>query len=179
MNVDEFDALISDAERPLLVEFWAPWCVPCRVISPILTKMQEKYAGQVDLLRINADESADVLKKLGVLGIPAMIGYRQGAEVFRKTGMRPADEIDGLFASLAGVATPVRGPGAITRLIRAGAGLALIAAGFWGERSIWLILLGGLVAFTAVYDRCPVYQALAPMIKNFIKNLFTPQRKSA
>lgn len=179
MNVDEFDARIRTAESPLLVEFWAPWCIPCRVISPILTKMQEKYAGQVDLLRINADESAELLKKLGVLSIPTLIGYREGAVIFCRAGSLPAHEIDGLFASLAGIAPSTRGPSGVARLVRAGAGLALIAAGLWESQSLWLVGLGVLVAFTAVYDRCPVYQALAPRMRNLIKGLFAPQNKSA
>jgi thioredoxin 1 len=179
MKVDEFEARIKTAERSVLVEFWAPWCLPCRAISPVLTRMQQKYTGQVDLLKINADESAALLQKLGVLGIPTLIGYRQGEVLFRKTGAQPVDVIEHLFAALAGDEPLPRSPGSLDRLIRGGIGLVLITAGISVGWSYWLIGLGGLVAFTAVYDRCPIYRALAPRIKNLIKSLIAPQKNSA
>lgn len=178
MNIDEFDSLIQSAHRPLMVEFWAPWCVPCRVIGPILAKLQEKYAGQVDLVRIDADQSPELIRRLGIRGIPTLIGYRQGEMIFRKTGSQPAAAIDRLFAGLTGAAELTAGPSGLDRLLRAGAGLALIALGFSLDGYNWLILLGGLLAFSAVYDRCPVYRALAPRVKNILRSMFFPQNKS-
>lgn len=178
MRMDEYEERIRNAARPLLVEFWAPWCVPCRVMRPILARAEEKYAGEVDLLRINADESPELIQKLGVLGIPTLIGYRQGEVLFRKTGSQPPAVIDGLFSALSGNALLTRGPSRIDRVVRAGAGLALIAAGLWADGNLWMIGLGGLAAFTAVYDRCPIYQALAPRFKSLFHTLTAPRNKS-
>jgi thioredoxin 1 len=178
MRVDEYEERIRTAGRPLLVEFWAPWCIPCRMMSPVLTAMKEKFAGEVDLLRVNADESPELIRKLGVLGIPTLIGYRQGEVLFRKTGAQSAAVVESLFAGLSGAVPLTRGPSRIDRIVRAGAGLALVVAGIWAGGNLWMIGLGGLAAFTAVYDRCPIYQALNPRIKTLIKNLVTPQNKT-
>lgn len=178
MEFEEFEARIRSAERPLLVEFWAPWCVPCRAISPALTRMQQKYSGLVDLLKINADDSGELARRLGVLGIPTLIGYRQGEIFFRKTGAQSADAIDNLFASLVEGTPVARGPSSLDRALRLGAGWILVATGIWAGYSYGLIALGGLIMFTAVYDRCPIYRAIAPRIKNFLKNLFSSQKTS-
>ena len=67
MNLNEFQQLISITTKPLVIDIWAKWCVPCRVTKPILEKLADEYAESVEFVAINADESPDVIKHLGLL----------------------------------------------------------------------------------------------------------------
>ncbi|MBN2551063.1 MAG: DUF2892 domain-containing protein [Anaerolineales bacterium] len=148
-------------EGPVLVELWAPWCGPCKVMAPSLERATQRYAGRVRLLKINADESAEVVRSLKVYGIPTVIGYAQGKERFRRTGMQAEGDLDGLFAALeAGAPPPKRSLLPQERVFRLSAGALLAVLGaFLGT---WLLLpAGAVVMFTGVYDRCPIWQAVS------------------
>lgn len=165
MNAAEFERRLKDAPRPVMVDLWAAWCAPCRAMEPAFKQVSQKYAGQVDVLKIDADESPDVLKKLGVMGIPTVIGFAGGREIVRRTGTQSADALDVLFDA----ALNQRKPAVIpldrgTRMVRSVLGLALLAFGWFNGQSIWLLVLGGVVLFSAFYDRCPVYRAIAPRV---------------
>lgn len=173
MDQKQFDARITHQKKALIVELWAPWCGPCRMMEPAIKSAGQKYAGQVDLLRINADLSAELVRKLRVFGIPTMIGYSGGREIFRKTGAQSGKAIESLFErALAGDATvPDRSSqGRLSRALRLLAGAALAGFGWFLGREWLLIAAGAVVAFSAVYDRCPIYQAVMPRIREWIQN---------
>ena len=178
MEYKEFESRIKSAENPVVVDFWAPWCIPCRAMNPILKKMQEKYDGQVEILKLNSDESLEIIHKLGIHGVPTLMGFRHGEIVFRKTGSQTGAVIDQLFASLAGTEPQTIGLTGFDRGVRAGVGFLLIAAGIAVSWSYWLIGLGGLVLFSAIYDRCPVYNAIMPRIKKLFKRISLNQKES-
>ena len=165
MNVLEFQKLLMDSPKPLIVDLWAPWCGPCRAMVPALLQTGQKYAGQVDVLKINADESPEVIQFLGVMGIPTVIGFANGNEIVRRTGLQSHDALDMIFgATLHQNRAVITPPAPLDRWIRSGAGLALTALGwFWGQ-SMLLVGLGGVLLFSAFYDRCPIYKALAPRV---------------
>ncbi len=171
MDLKQFEARVKDPKRTMIVELWAPWCGPCRMMEPALKQAGQKYAGRVDLLRINADQSPDILRKLRVFGIPTMIGYSHGEEVFRKTGAQTGAAIEGLFErALTGKpSTPeISSPGKLDRILRLAAGMALVAMGWFAGREWILFAAGGIVLFSAVYDRCPVYRAIMPRSREMI-----------
>ncbi len=179
MKIDEFDELINNAEKPIVVDFWAPWCAPCRMMNPVLESMGKKYQDKIDVVKINSDESPDLIRKLGVMSIPTLMGYLHGQVAFRRIGVQPTVEVERLFASLAG---NVYQPGSImgkTRLLRAGLGFGLIAIGIFTGPLYWLIGVGGLVLFSAIYDRCPIYKAVAPRIIQFIKRFISLPKKTS
>ena len=95
MKPGAFDFKVRKNPRPIVVEFWAPWCGPCKMMAPYLKQAEQEFSGRVDLLKVNADENPDVLKSLGIRGIPTMIGYNQGEEVARKTGAMTPDNVQG------------------------------------------------------------------------------------
>lgn len=174
MQPDEFTQHIQSASTPTLVEFWAPWCAPCRAMTPDLERAAEENRDGVVLLRINADSSHDLLRQLGVMGIPTLIGYQQGQEVFRRTGAQNMDGIREMFAALAANRPLRRGPSPADRVLRLGAGLALVALSL-SQGGLLLPLAAGLIlAFTGVYDRCPIYQTVAPRVQSLLRKWFLP-----
>ena len=154
---------------PVIVDFWAPWCGPCRVISPALEKIGQEYNGRVDIWKVNADEQPNLLRELGIYGIPTLVVFRQGEEVTRKVGAASPEALRPLFeAALTGIKPAPRSISTVERALRLGLGGALILlaylqhfAGFY----LLLALLGAVIAFSAVHDRCPIWQAISPRLK--------------
>ena len=71
-----------------LLDFWAPWCGPCRMAAPILEALSEEYAGRVTFGKVNVDEESDAAGELGVMSIPTLILFRDGKEIERLIGMQ-------------------------------------------------------------------------------------------
>jgi thioredoxin 1 len=165
MNQTEFQKRLVDNTKPIIVDLWAPWCSPCRAMEPAFKQTSQKYIGQVDVLKINADESPEVLKNLGVMGIPTVVGFFNGKEVIRRTGMQSAEALDIIFdATLHQRTSVITPPAPIDRMIRSGSGLALMVLGwFYGQSILW-IGIGGILLFSAFYDRCPIYKAIVPRL---------------
>lgn len=164
MNQTEFFDKLKTHPRPVVVDLWAPWCMPCRAMTPLIKKMEKQYAGQVDVWKINADDSQDLLRALRVFGIPTMIVYRNGQEITRRTGALPETALAALFeTALRPENPPTVGVGMSERLIRLGAGVVLAGIGI--SVSSWaLAVVGGVVAFTGVYDRCPIWKAVSSFV---------------
>ena len=166
MQNTEFQKRLDENPRPIIVDLWAPWCGPCRAMEPAFKQIRQKYIGQVDVLKINADESPEVLKAMAVMGIPTIIGFVGGKEILRRTGMQSAEALDILFdATLHQRKPAIIPPAPIDRLIRSGAGLALMTLGWFSGHFILLIGIGAVLLFSAFYDRCPIYKAIFPRLK--------------
>src|SRR6202165_2904242 len=86
----EFPAVVEQSSLPLLVDFWAPWCGPCRIVSPIVEKIATDLPGKVKLVKVNSDNAPNLSQRFGIRGIPTMVLIDHGKEVARITGAHPA-----------------------------------------------------------------------------------------
>ncbi len=170
MKPEAFYAKLKANRRPVIVDFWASWCSPCRVMAPTLKQITQKYENQVDVWKINADEAPDVLKSLRVMGIPTTIGFAQGQEIIRKTGVQSLESLDILFdATLHQRSAVILPPAPADRWIRSIAGLLLIILGWFLIHSLVIPAIGAVVLFSAFYDRCPFFRAVAPRVMAIFK----------
>lgn len=165
MNRNQFAARLNNNPKPIIVDLWASWCTPCKVMEPAFKEVSKNYTGQVDVLKVNADESPDVLKFLRVMGIPTVVVFSGGKEIMRRTGVQSAEALNVLFEAALNGRKPVIVPLAPSdRLIRTIGGLALLGLGWgFGHSILWLVP-GAVLLFSAFYDRCPVYRAIAPRL---------------
>jgi thioredoxin 1 len=85
----EFEQTVLQADKPVIVDFWAPWCGPCRAIAPILDKLAGEYEGRLTIAKVNTDEQSRWAGQFGIQGIPTLIVFKNGQEVERLVGSRP------------------------------------------------------------------------------------------
>ena len=166
MDTQHFFEKLKLNPRPIVVDFWAPWCGPCRMVKPTLEKLAQEYEGRVDFLEINADESQELLQALKVYGIPTLVAYDNGNEKVRYVGAKPANVLKSLFESLSTDHDPE--PNQLStrdRLLRLVIGTTIAGMG-WNLHYNWLLLIiGGALMFSAIYDRCPIWKAITTQFK--------------
>ena len=81
-----FDADVLNAGKPVLVDYWAEWCGPCKMIAPILDEVSRDYADKLNVAKVNVDENQEIASKYGIRGIPTLMLFRNGAVVATKVG---------------------------------------------------------------------------------------------
>jgi thioredoxin 2 len=89
-----FDDLVAAAPVPVIVDYWAPWCAPCRYVAPELEKVARRRAGELLVVKVNTDEVVELGARYGIRSIPTLAVFSGGREVGRTAGARPADAIE-------------------------------------------------------------------------------------
>jgi thioredoxin 2 len=98
---EDFDRLISRSALPVVVDFWATWCGPCRMVAPELEKVAARQAGRVLVVKVDTDELSDVAGRFGVRSIPTLGLFVGGREVAKAAGARPAKDIEAFIEQAA------------------------------------------------------------------------------
>lgn len=90
---ENFEDKVLKSEMPVVIDFWAPWCGPCRMVAPIFEDLANEYAGRVVFGKFNTDENPVISSELGVMSIPTMIFFSGGNEAARTIGARPREDL--------------------------------------------------------------------------------------
>ncbi len=88
-----FDEHVKSSEVPVLVDFWAEWCGPCKMISPVLEEIAEEQAGKVQIVKLNIDDNLDVTRRFDVMSIPTLILFKDGEPQLRLIGAKPKGQL--------------------------------------------------------------------------------------
>ncbi|MDY0323449.1 MAG: thioredoxin [Candidatus Carbobacillus sp.] len=87
----DFAKDVEQGEGLIIVDFWAEWCAPCRMIAPVLEQLDQEFAGQIQIVKLNVDEHPEAPARFGIMGIPTLLMFKNGEVVDRIVGFQPKD----------------------------------------------------------------------------------------
>ncbi len=90
---ENFASEVLASDKPVLIDLWAEWCGPCRMMAPVVAELAEDYAGRVRVGKVNVDEQADIAVRYGVSSIPTLLLFKDGREAGRLVGYRPKADV--------------------------------------------------------------------------------------
>ncbi len=90
---NEWDVEVLSNDTPVLVDFWAPWCGPCRMVAPVVDELAEEYDGKVKFVKLNTDDNIETASKYGIRSIPTLMVFKGGEVVEQVVGFRPKSEL--------------------------------------------------------------------------------------
>jgi len=97
LSDDSFDKDVLQSDVPVLVDFWASWCAPCKAIAPVVDALADQYDGKIKIAKLNVDENPATPGQYGVRGIPTLILFKDGSVVDQVVGAVPKNQLEGLI----------------------------------------------------------------------------------
>lgn len=97
VNDDDFERIVLKSDIPVLVDFWAPWCGPCRMVGPIVEQIAHEYAGRLVVAKVNTDNNRKTAGDYKIMGIPTLILFNKGKVLERVTGAVPKEHLEGII----------------------------------------------------------------------------------
>lgn len=96
---DNFEEEVLKSSVPVLADFWADWCVPCKMIAPVLEELSTEYEGKLKIAKINVDDESDIAMQFSIVSIPTLLLFKDGEVVNKQVGAASKEMIEGLFKS--------------------------------------------------------------------------------
>jgi thioredoxin 1 len=96
-----FSESVEKNNEPILVDFWAEWCMPCRALAPVIEELAQEFQGKVRFAKVNVDEARPIAQQFGIRGIPTLILFQNGKKVNELVGNQPKEKIKSLLTNLA------------------------------------------------------------------------------
>lgn len=90
---NDFKFIVLDSVLPVLVDFWAPWCIPCRVLSPIIDDISKKYDGKLRIVKLNVDDNYDTTSEYKIRNVPTLILFRKGKKIAKRVGIASKSDL--------------------------------------------------------------------------------------
>ena len=100
LNESNFSQSVEQDKTPVLVDFWAEWCMPCRALAPVIEELAEEFQGKVRFAKLNVDEARSVAQQFGISGMPTLILFQDGKKVNELVGNQPKERIKSLLTSI-------------------------------------------------------------------------------
>ncbi len=97
VDQDSFQKTVLESQKPVLVDFWAPWCGPCRAVAPIVEELAKEYSGKAGFAKVNVDDSPFVASSYGIMSIPTIMIFKNGKPAEQVIGYKPKDELKKLL----------------------------------------------------------------------------------
>ena len=88
-----FDQIVLQAKTPVLVDFWAAWCVPCRMVAPIIDELAEEYSGRISFAKVDVDQNSKIATRYSIMSIPTLLIFKKGEPISHTVGYKPKEEL--------------------------------------------------------------------------------------
>ena len=97
LTEQNFEAEVLQSDKPVLIDFWAPWCGPCRMLAPAVAQIAEEYEGKAKVCKVNVDDEPSLARQYGISGIPTVLIFKNGQLTDTLVGLRPKAELEALL----------------------------------------------------------------------------------